>query len=57
MDARMSDLAVSLVALLMLAIVLLIIVLGCLDETTAENRRLRAAAARRVRELDEENHR
>lgn len=53
----MTDLAVSLAAVLMLAIVLLIVVLGCLDETTAENRRLRAAAARRVRELDEENRR
>lgn len=53
----MNDVAVAFACLFAAAIFVLIVVLGCLDEQTAENRRLRAASARRILELEQEKNR
>lgn len=53
----MTNLAVAFLTLFVVCLALLIVAIACLDEEATDNRRLRAAAARRVRELEQEKTR
>jgi hypothetical protein len=48
----MTDLAVAFLTLFLVALALLIVAIACLDELTDDNRALKKAAARRIRDLE-----
>jgi hypothetical protein len=50
----MTSLAVAFMTLFVLALALLIVAIACLDELTDDNRALKKAAARRIRDLEGE---